>query len=596
MANECVGIEDKSTVVKTTQSRNLLVIEDEKPTLITSKQQGQTTIIQEETDPTVILDPAIKSIINVNIQQEAIHLYSPGEGCAPSSPPVTPPDPGVAGAALFAANVTSSSGIIGDKVWELETIPPESSIISAVTDSDNVTIHVFVEGGVSKYTPVIIVDGITVANLTQPTPNIRTYEGSVDTLVTSSRDIEITSSTGTTDSVFIERAAAGPDIVSIVFGAYPGSQTELKQNDLIPVTITTEPEAVSVTIEAFGASKIEQTLAVVGGIATDNVNISSASGQQSIRVSAVNSLGTQGDDFTSSTLTLNQTYPSINSSIIVYPASQEALKNSETADVTASVTDFTTILYTTSGDLDHQSPTNVYTLTKTVQRINGNYVESGSNYSISANRAANDATTVRNSLVWIANIAPTGAVTIDGNPSSLSSTPAGTSYNVRVTASQVLNLVPTMSADLGTFDGSFVGSGKVYTDSLLIEDSTLRGTGTFSSLSMTGLSDLVGTSISSGSSYEVAGFPLRQLTVPAYSQTVAIGTSVENFNQTRFRYAGTSEWLTRRTNTSNFVKGFTITDSAGNYDPDGDYAFITDLAFANSNSSGTLKVDIEEQT
>jgi hypothetical protein len=52
--------------------------------------------------------------------------------------------------------------------------------------------------------------------------------------------------------------------------------------------------------------------------------------------------------------------------------------------------------------------------------------------------------------------------------------------------------------------------------------------------------------------------------------------------------------LARQPNTSDVFQGFTIVDSAGNYDPFGDHLFISDAAFAGANTSGTLQLDISE--
>jgi uncharacterized Zn ribbon protein len=103
----------------------------------------------------------------------------------------------------------------------------------------------------------------------------------------------------------------------------------------------------------------------------------------------------------------------------------------------------------------------------------------------------------------------------------------------------------------------------------------------------------VGTSITSGSNYTIAGVVERDLTVPALSQLVAIGTTVSNINNLVVSYKG-ADLLTYFGSTAQQSKGFTITDSAGNVDANGTHVYLTDAAFAGSNTSGTLVLEFEE--
>jgi len=556
MADELLFISNSPLEIVSEQEEEILISSSTVATVIVS--QESITEIEFVVDSSVVLNPTIESTISSNIQGENISIVDPG----------LPGFQDTTSGAIFASDVTSATGIVGSKVWEQNTVPVDASIISAVTDTDLVSVHVLVEGGKSLYTPAVTIDGILVNNFTQPSTLVRTYEGSADVLVPTSRTIGILSSSGVSDSVYIERAGPGPVIDSVVFGPYPGTQTELKAGDNILVTVTSA-SAVSYTIVVGGANASQQTVPI-GTSAL--INISSLSGNQPITVYASNSLGSGGPNFTSTDLILNQTYPSIANITVVYPI--EALKNSEIANATASISNFDTVVYSTAPEL---SVDQGYLVTKDITRIGGSYLTA--DYIITANRAANDATSVKSTGIRIANLPPTAA--IGGLPSSLFS--PGT-YNISINADQDLLSPGTVEADLGVLTGT----------SLRIEDSTVKGTGSFFNLNIVGLSGLTGTVISSGATYKVAGFARRTLTVPAYSQTVDIGTYVFDISKTRFRYAGTLEWLTLRNNTSNFVKGYTITDSAGNYVANGNYAFITDLAFAQSNSSGTLKVEIEE--
>ena len=498
---------------------------------------------------------------------------------------------GAGGGALFISDVTpASGGIVSTKLWEAGTVPVQSDITECTTDEDAVNVHVYVEGDSSIYTPEVTINGITVTNLTQDTYDKRTYSGFVQLSITDTTTVVAMTASGLQDTVIINRAAVGPAISDITFGAYPGIQTELKAGDVIPVTVTTAPEAVSVTFYAFGAANAV-VLSASGGTATGNLTINSASGTLTVKAYATNGFGTAGADFTSTaTLLLNQTYPTIATPSIVYPIGQTALKAVETASLTASVTNFDTITYSTPANIMLNELSNVYDLTKTVNRFSGDYIVSGSNYTITANRIANNATSTRSALVKIVNVAPTASISIDGSPARLRSTLAGKYYTLRVTANQQLKSYNSLDSDKGTLS-AFSSNTKT----ILIVDSTIRGIGNFGNMSITGLSGIVGNDITSGSTFTVGGFEPRIITFGVVSNREPIGTTIGSFTKTRFRLAGTVEWFTREVSTADVIDGFTITDSAGNYNPSGDYIFLTSTALVGSNSAGTLQGEFEEE-
>ena len=103
-----------------------------------------------------------------------------------------------------------------------------------------------------------------------------------------------------------------------------------------------------------------------------------------------------------------------------------------------------------------------------------------------------------------------------------------------------------------------------------------------------------GNSITSGSGYTVGGFTRRTVTLAAFAQLAAIGTSVVNIAKVNAKYAGASANLVYQASTADLFQGFTITDAGGSFNATGDHIFITDQAYAGANTTGTLQVEVEE--
>jgi hypothetical protein len=416
----------------------------------------------------------------------------------------------------------------------------------------------------------------------------------VDTVVNAS------SSTNATATCTIHRAAAGPAIDVLTIGALPGSQTEVKAGDTVSVSGRIPNTATYAEIIAGGAAGALAVLTVGAADSfstgyktiTGTFTVGGGTGVQSVTARGSNALGTFGTNFTSTnSITLNQTFPTIGARTITYPATQAGLKASETATIASTVTNFDTITYTGT-NLSVASAT-TYAATKTVTRTGGTYVFGTNNYTITATKASNAATSTASSAVAIADTAPTAAITYAPTGRMLSS-PTGVSYTVTITANQQLLSAPSLVASSGTWQGSWTGSGTTWSRVLKIVDTDPKGAQTFSSLSVTGLAGVVGTTISSGSAYTVGGFATRTITFTTpFERFHAIGTNIVDITKVTASYTG-STVLARRTDTVDTFQSFTIVDAAGNYSATGGYLMISDIAFAGSNTSGTLQLDITE--
>ena len=510
---------------------------------------------------------------------------------------------------LFFTNVTpTSGGIVGSKTYVPGTTPASKVILTAASDTDNVTVVLFAEGGSTFYSPTVTIEtippqagGPIVATLVEDTFDKRSYIASaVLTGITVDTIVNAVSSTNASAQCMITRAQVGPAFDVLVIGALPGTQTEVKAGDVLPINGRAPNSAVYAEIIAGGAaaSVTSITLGAADSYSPGYKSLSgtfvvgAGTGVQSIQARARNALGTYGTTNTSvNTVVLNQTYPTIGSRLISYPGVQTALKGLESAIVTATVTNFDTILYT-GVNVTIAAPS-TYSSSKTVTRSGGTYSVGVQNYTITANKASNNATSTASSAISIADVAPTAAITISGNPTRLLSSPAGVDYTIVITATQQLQSPPVLVASSGTFLGSWTGSGTTWSRTLRISDTDLKGAQSFTGLSITGLSSITGTTITSGSTYTVGGFINRSVTFPAFARYAPIGTSVQTISKVTASYTGGTV-LARQPNTSDVFQGFTIVDSAGNYDPFGDHLFISDAAFAAANTSGTLQLDISE--
>jgi hypothetical protein len=501
---------------------------------------------------------------------------------------------------VFITNVTpTSSGIVAAKQYQAGVVPVNAVMTSCITDTANVRIHFLAEGGPSTYSPAITVDGSAADSISEVVGDKRVFEGYRDIVVGASGNFTVVSSTGASATVTITLATEGPVVQSVVIGALPGTQTELKQGDVVPVTGVVANDATAMIVKNVGVAasgSLSLGASDSGGAGfktfSGTATVSNRSGVLAVRVSATNFLGTEGAAVDSSnTATLNQTFPTVPAIAVTYPGGQSALKGSESATVVSTITNADTVLYEFSNGTVN-NPTTIFP-SKTATRTSGTYVTSN-NYTITATKASNNATTVRNGSVKIADTAPTAAVTIIGNPSRLRSSAAGEDYIVQIAPTQVLSGAPTMEASIGTWQGSWTSSGNNWRRTLRITDADAKGAGTFNTLSMTNEALVAGTVITGGSGYTVGGIVFREITFPAFARFAAIGSAVLDINKTDARYSGAEDPLTLRNDTNDVVASYTIVDASGLYDPVGTHLFISDAAFAGSNTSGTLKLDFEE--
>lgn len=513
----------------------------------------------------------------LNIERPVIHVVAVGA----QGPGGTG---GSGGGDLFITDVQpTSTGIVGGKTVT------DREVVSCLSDTQFVRVHFECAGGNDKYTPAVTVEGV--AATVAETATKRWFSGYADIELPAGEatTVTATSDAGGSDTTIVEVLGVGPDILSITFGDYPGSQTQLKAGDQIPFTVTTEAEAVSVELLGGGAGA-SPNVTVVGGTGTGTITVGALSGAQTIQAIAKNSFGTAGTTFTSSPLTLNQTYPTVGPFTVTYPASQQAINIGDSATVNAPVTNGDTVTYA-SASLSIPNPS-TYAADKVVDTAFSGYVGSGTNFSVTANRHANNASTSGSVLVRIASVEPSAYVQILGNPTRLISSPVGVDYEIRLYPSQLVSAAPTLNASLGAWQGSWANMGAYWKRSLRIADAVPRGSGLFSDLVLTGPSGLVGADITAGSTYNVGGFTSRTITFPAFSRVAALGVAVADPSKVSV-VVGTNT-LTRYTDNNVRTGGWYPANSDGSYNANGNYVGLSDSLFAGANTTGTLQATVQE--
>lgn len=460
---------------------------------------------------------------------------------------------------VFVTDVTNA-GNIGQEAYIADTIPANTVLTECTTDTTPVTIEFLAEPA-GFYSPTLSISGVDCSNLTQYGDDRRLFSGSFDVTLACAagafQDFVIESSTGQNTTVRVNLAGAGPEIQSIIFGAYPGIQTALKHTDQIGVTVKVPNDADSVWIEADKASKnlINLTMGALDGAgvgyrnATGIVTISTIGSDSPVDAQAENALGTRGAVFTSANLTIDQVYPNITFNSITYPGVQGALKNSETADVDVSITNWVggtdNITYSTPLNQITIPSTSAYTQIKTVTRIAGDYNISTNNYSVSANKVSNDSTSSASYTVKIANVA--AQLTISEPASRLRTrgtgftnvglTTAATSaeHTITIGSNQTLASVPTLadpSAGTGTWkNGAFSGATTSFTNVLVLPDSSTRGTHNWGAISGTNLSGLTTTAITGSSDYVIGGYYGRYYELVLGQNTVIGATETTTYSK-----------------------------------------------------------------
>ena len=504
--------------------------------------------------------------------------------------------------------------------------------ITATFDSEDVA-SISLDGGNDTATSTVTDQAVTVSNVGDGTSTV-TFNATVDTSLSTTTDVPIKISAknsfgtegGEHTSVAEVPVRQGPEVTDVTFGAYPGSQTELKDNDTISMTVTFDTNNVSQVQLSSGGSyaSASQTKNVtpntLSATTTITVDTSVTTAQdQPVRIRAKGGNNNYGNYINSTeTLKVNNVAPTFSGFSVSYPASQTALKDTETADVSLTISNVgASPTYTYSdprGEITIPD-VNTYSQVKTVTCNNtGVYNISSNNFKAIVNRSENDNTsTYTSGVVQIADLLPTLTISVPysrlrsgGDENTSTQT-----YQVTVTSNQNLDSFDmSAAASAGTLLGSWSGSNsnKTWVRNIQISDSDNKGTFDWASIAAVNLADSTQSTANTGGSYTLGGFVQRSLTVSALSRTRAIGTNV----------ADTSELTASETFRGSITFDNTIADgtaldadissgidvaskftivfaaSPSTVAYDGDTIFYLDRVAVNNNVSGTSVITIEE--
>ena len=239
--------------------------------------------------------------------------------------------------------------------------------------------------------------------------------------------------------------------------------------------------------------------------------MTSRDGAQTVTMRPKNNFGTEGDNFTSTDAVLvnNSTFPILNINSIDYPTGQEALKNSESATINNTASNYDIISYTSQNNQLNISNASTFEASKTCSRQAGSYNVNANNFTITATKNSNGFVRSVSSIVNIAH--DPLSFSVNNLSSVLSSSPAGVSDNFNLSSSQLLLEVPSLE----TNPSQTVASNLITTSSgtntnsnnfrITVSDADTKGTFPWV-VSGKNLAGIDTNTISTNPNYTLAGF------------------------------------------------------------------------------------------
>jgi hypothetical protein len=346
-----------------------------------------------------------------------------------------------------------------------------------------------------------------------------------------------------------------PVVQSVVFtGGYPVGQTELAENNPIRLTVTSDSPITSIIVYDENACKAI-TYNYTDNLFTKTINVQAAArttGTYGAVVAVTKSGGAVSAKYYSETagsvdgvnvMKLNNTVPLLSAFSIGYPSGFTAIKTDTSATVGCTITNLGTlgdyeITYSSPGSQLTIPNTTTYATSKTVTTAWSGYNVDTSNYTIFVKKTSNGRTASQSATVWIASVAPIINISLPAN--RLISSPSGQQHIITATSNQNLKSLTLNPASGG---GSWLTSNVFNvanpvnaTNTLVINDTIVKGNYSFTNLAATNIAGMVTTTTTTGQ-YVVGGFTLRTITLPQgynyVSLPVALTTQAGNINLSR---------------------------------------------------------------
>jgi len=488
------------------------------------------------------------------------------------------------------------------------------------------------------------------SNIIELGDKTRRFEGYLDHLDLSGHNVVSGSANGRTGYLNLFEIGAGvtaSDIsISGISTATPAAgsllgTTHLKQGDIINVDVVYDtnnfnhplqiPESINVYNEQLAGQSTHSNLSWQSsslGIGfsgvTIPVTVSNRDGDLGVCIDSTNYAGATSTKQCSTTFSgpnrsrpVDNVGPAISFSSIDYPATQGAIKDSESATVNHVITNADTYSYSSANGELNVSNGSVYDPAKSVSRINGNYNVSNNNFNITATKSTNGLIVSSATNVKIAHAAL--QLTIPNLNGNIQSAPTpGVTHNFNLNSDQVLNSIPSLSLDvsqspISSLVHSSQGTGPASNSfQLTVEDADQKGLFNWNA-SAVNLAGII-TSQVSPNSYNILGFSQRDVFASPNSLgagLASIGAVVSSANNidfenvskggpgpnggTLFSYKSYADGI-QLDNTYDFVDKFTVCDSNGVTKSSGDHVFNLDKLnrAANTSTSNPAKFIIEE--
>ena len=502
--------------------------------------------------------------------------------------------------AIFITNMEGSGGsTVSDKTYLSGTSPASKVLDTCDVDGDGVTVTVEVDAGpdgavASGWQPTVTIRGgdsdIAITNLSPIVTNTRRFTGSATISVGTFGDNTIYADSvdgGQSQNVTVDRLLDPPVVSSISWtnqgtlaDPYPADQTQFKEGDYMQIQGLVDTHADEIYIRDAGATNGEGEQGpythVAGVWTATNVVAGNTTGLQSVTVYAKVTGGSDGpDEVSTNQVEMDQTSPTATIGSITYPGGQEAIKDTEDAQVTITHTnaetgdtytydDNSTSELTISNTQGGGSDTTTYQATKWVKRASGGYRDDtdSANYRVTIKRDfKNGKEAIFSQTVEIAHDTPLVGVD-DANVSYGSigtvarmGTDDGTNgykdRNLYVISNQKHLSTSTSSispdaGDTSAFTGSWTEqSDFTYRRNFRVEDGDINTGGqanndfSWTSVSVTNRANRSASTATKNPDYSIGGFDTRTINMgpitggdPPYTHTGDIGCPVVDTSKT----------------------------------------------------------------
>lgn len=342
----------------------------------------------------------------------------------------------------------------------------------------------------------------------------------------------------------------------------------------------------------------------------------SRNGSQSVVIQARNSFGVLSAEYTSdNTASVDNVGPSISFSSITYPTNQQAIKSGESATVAHSISNYDSVVYDSPNGQLTINNTSTFEANKVCDYNSGGYNISSANFRATATKSTNGIVESDTEVVFIANTPM--SLTISGLASKLVSSNSGQNYNFSLNSDQKYNAFPTLAVDSNQTNASSLTHTSQSTNGtnsfrINVNDSHTKGRFNWqvSAFNLAGIE----TTTVSPSTYNIEGFNSRDIFASPQSLSAGlapIGTSVTNPNNvdlentseggagpnggTIYTYKSIANG-TQLDFTFDFNNEFTVCDSSGLTDSNGDHIFNLDALSraANTDVNNPAKYIVSE--